>query len=282
MDEIRNALLVLPKDRQRAREIFEAQYGLVVQCMERGGRGFYRTLRKVSHALSKIELRFPLSEAKKVLLDGEIYVRRDEFTSQGVIERLARKDIVVKRAPTMEWILFIGYNTRFLQRRKVAAGTRLTAIIQTHIIKHVERRAKRIIGRSGVYEPHFIDIDSIVRDGSRFVDTVITGEILLVIGSFFREIANHVHGVIHIGPFACLPTRIIESIVIAESHRHQDGNERIRGVSNFQELKRHQVLPHVSIEMDGNPLPQVVEARIEAFALQVERLYREMKEAGTP
>jgi hypothetical protein len=32
-------------------------------------------------------------------------------------------------------------------------------------------------------------------------------------------------------------------------------------------------LPFLSIESDGNPFPQIIEARIEAFCLQVERLY---------
>jgi predicted nucleotide-binding protein (sugar kinase/HSP70/actin superfamily) len=178
----------------------------------------------------------------------------------------------------MEWVAFIGYNVRYLQRRKVERKVLLTAWIQSFITRHVERKTKRILGKSGFYKPHFIDIDAIVKDGQHFVDTVNTGEILLVIGTFFREIAHEVHGVVHVGPFACLPTRIIESIVTSESHNHKKQNERIRGVSNFKNLSRYHVLPNVSIEMDGNPLPQIVEARIEAFALQVDKLYRQMQE----
>jgi hypothetical protein len=40
------------------------------------------------------------------------------------------------------------------------------------------------------------------------------------------------------------------------------------------------VLPYLSIEMDGNPLPQVVEARLEAFSLQVEKLHEKMQGNG--
>jgi predicted nucleotide-binding protein (sugar kinase/HSP70/actin superfamily) len=196
--------------------------------------------------------------------------------TQGLVERLAEKDIITVRAPLMEWILFISYNVRYLQRRKVDKKVLLTAWLQHWLTTYIERRTKRILGRSGFYEPHFINIDAIVKDGNQFVDTVIIGEIILVIGAFFREIAHEVHGVVHVGPFACLPTRIIESIVTAESQNHLRKNERIRRVSNFKNLSRYHVLPNVSIEMDGNPLPQIVEARIEAFALQVDKLYKQM------
>jgi hypothetical protein len=34
-------------------------------------------------------------------------------------------------------------------------------------------------------------------------------------------------------------------------------------------------LPFLSIETDGNPFPQILEARIETFSLQVERLKKQ-------
>lgn len=278
MDEIRNALLVLPRNRDQAMLVFEEQFKLIVQCIERGGKDLFRVLESVAQVLSAIELRFPIGSARKVLLDGEIYVRKDEFTTQGLVERLAEKDIITLRAPLLEWIMFVAFNARYLQRRKVDIRVLLHAHLQAWLMRHNERKIKRILSKSGLYEPHMIDIRGIVKDGSQFIDTVVIGEIILVIGAFFREVANVVHGVVHVGPFACLPTRIIESIVTAENHNHLSGNERIRGVSNYRNLSRYSVLPHVSIEMDGNPLPQIVEARIEAFALQVDKLYRQMQQ----
>ena len=274
LDEVSNALLVLPKDKEAARDLFESHLQLLVENLESGGKGFFRVMNRMAKELAKIELRFPLKDAKKVLLDGEIYVRKDEFTSHGVVERLAKKDIVTKRAPFLEWLLFTGYNTRYLQRRKAGRGARRAALIQTELLKHFERKTKKILARSGLYEPHIIDIESVLRDGNRFVDTTIIGEIILIIGSFFQAVAHEVHGVIHVGPFACLPTRIIESILTPESK--VEGNNRIQELTNYHNLAKHHVLPHVSVEIDGNPLPQVVEARIEAFALQVEKMHEKM------
>ncbi|MEX0321409.1 MAG: acyl-CoA dehydratase activase [Puniceicoccaceae bacterium] len=277
LDEIRNALLVLPKNKELAQEIFDRELQNVVRSLEDGGKDFFKALKGMAKALKKVDKRIPIEKARKVLLNGEIYVRKDEFMTQGLVERLATKDIITVRAPLMEWVAFIGYNARYLQRRKVSRSVILTAWIQSFITRYVERKTKRTLAESGFYKPHFIDIGAIIKDGQNFVDTVNTGEILLVIGTFFREIAHEVHGVVHVGPFACLPTRIIESIITSESQNHLKKNERIRKVSNFKNLSRYHVLPNVSIEMDGNPLPQIVEARIEAFALQVDKLYKQMQ-----
>jgi hypothetical protein len=38
-------------------------------------------------------------------------------------------------------------------------------------------------------------------------------------------------------------------------------------------------LPFLSIETDGNPFPQILEARVEAFCLQVERFYKKRNNA---
>ncbi len=274
LDEIRNALLVLPKDREAAMAVFEEELADILDAAEKNGKAFYRQLKKSAKRFRAIELRFPLEEAKRVLLDGEIYVRKDEFTTQGVVDKLAARDIVTKRAPVLEWLRFVGYHNLHFQKGDESFKTKRDLFIRNFLIKHLERKVKRILGRSGLCDPHVLDIEGVVKDGSNFVDTHIVGEILLVIGGFFQESANHVHGVLNVGPFACLPTRIVESILTQESKI--EGNARIRGVQNYEKLKDHHVLPYLSIEMDGNPLPQVVDARLEAFTLQVEKVHQKM------
>ena len=94
---------------------------------------------------------------------------------------------------------------------------------------------------------------------------------ILVLGAFFKDIVRHVHGVISIGPFACLPSRIIESILTKESAAA--GNRRLESLENAEELMAFDKLPFLSIESDGNPFPQIITSKMEAFCLQVERLH---------
>ena len=75
--------------------LYDGYFQRLVDNLAGGGKGFFKILEEAAAALAGVELRFPLKDARKVLLDGEIYVRKDEFTSQGVVKRLAEKDIII-------------------------------------------------------------------------------------------------------------------------------------------------------------------------------------------
>jgi hypothetical protein len=75
-----------------------------------------------------------------------------------------------------------------------------------------------------------------------------------------------------------MPTRVIEAVLSAESTME---NKRLFDPSarSLEKDLRGTIdnLPFLSIESDGNPFPQIIEARIEAFCLQVERLHKKLK-----
>jgi hypothetical protein len=110
------------------------------------------------------------------------------------------------------------------------------------------------------------DIERVLEAGERFVDRSFGGETILVIGRFLKDILTDFHGLISIGPFACLPTRIIESILTPEAKR-TPGHAAAEPGSSPSPAN----LPFLSIECDGNPFPQTIEAQLEAFCLQVRR-----------
>lgn len=64
-------------------------------------------------------------------------------------------------------------------------------------------------------------------------------------------------------------TWIIESILTPESSTRD--NPRINILPGAERLKSAPKLPFLSIEADGAPFPQVVQAQVEAFCLQVKR-----------
>jgi predicted nucleotide-binding protein (sugar kinase/HSP70/actin superfamily) len=142
------------------------------------------------------------------------------------------------------------------------------------IKKRIEKNLKKRFAKSGLYEYEEMDIDKVLEHGSKFVNKEFTGESILVVGSFFHEIAKHVHGMISIGPFGCLPSRVVESILSQESKVHE--NERLKELDDVDHIHNYHTLPFLSIESDGNPFPQIIESRIEAFCLQVERIHKEM------
>jgi len=278
MEDIKNALLVCARDPERAEKVFWEQWERIVDSFrERRGKGIYKILKDIALELSDIPLRIPLSEAKKVALLGEIFVRRDYFSCQDLIKRLAKRDIVVRRAPVLEWLVYCDYNVQNgiyeAQFDMIGALEFKTRLM---LQKKYEQKIKKILAGSGLYDFEMIDMDKIIEYGSNLFDVRFTGEAILVVGSFFKEMFHSIQGAISIGPFACMPTRIIEAVLSAESTLEVKNEFDKKQHDNCHMVKNISNLPFLSIETDGNPFPQVLEARVEAFSLQVERLYEKL------
>lgn len=270
MDDVKNAIYTLAVDRDQAIQVFDREWAAILKTFRGGGKGIERTLLGVAERLAEIPLRKPLAEATRVLMAGEIYVRKDEFSSQRVIERLAEREIVVQRSPMLEWIHYIDYWTKHIQPKKLTLREKVELKLRAMMVHRIERTVKQALARSGLYEVEMGDIEEVIEIGEHFVDRSFGGETILVVGRFFKDILHDFHGMISIGPFACLPTRVIEAILTPESRTK--GNNRLRQMPNAAELEALGKLPFLSIESDGNPFPQIVEAQLEAFCLQVERL----------
>jgi len=103
----------------------------------------------------------------------------------------------------------------------------------------------------------------------------LAGEAILTIGSGLKEVLHNACGVISVGPFGCMPSRLAEAILSEEMN--VDGKEaaskkkvKIAGLSH---------LPFLAIETDGNPFPPIIESKLEAFCLQANRVHKKMMES---
>lgn len=275
MEDIKNALYVLAVNRDEAMELFFYQWQKILNVFEKKkGGGLYQVLQEISKELSKIKLQIPFSQAKKVALLGEIFVRRDQFSCQDIVTRLSRNNIVVKKAHILEWLNYCDW---LVQNGIYQAGFPFSELVKFKLKgllgRHYEKSIKGILAQSGLYDFELVDIGKIIEYGRQFFEVQLTGEAILVVGDFFKDIIHSAHGIISIGPFACMPTRITESILSGEA----DLETKIRLDKLTGNCCRHYPetfsLPFLSLESDGNPFPQIIEARIEAFSLQVQRLW---------
>ena len=83
-------------------------------------------------------------------------------------------------------------------------------------------------------------------------------------------------GVINVGPFGCMNSRMTEAVSTPEFT--VDGKEealkQVGENKSYSFLKEEiENLPFLSIECDGNPFSQIIQARLETFLMQAERLY---------
>ena len=136
------------------------------------------------------------------------------------------------------------------------------------------------MAQSGLYVPRLINIDSVVNKVRHLIPPHFTaGETVLTVASTISEILEHVSGVISIGPFGCMPGRVGEAI-LSESLNDEKRKPDAKMPWIAELMERHPALPFLCLESDGNPFPQVIEAKLELFCLQVLRLHETRKKLG--
>lgn len=273
IDDIRNTVMALAEDQETALSIVQSVWQSIIKTVEIEPGSLTCAIKKACVDLKKIKLKCTLGKAKKVLLGGEIYVRHDEFSSQEIVNRLAKKGIVALRAPILEWIYYIEYVERNTNWQGKSLVEKLEFFLCGFIQRKIEKKIKAIFATSGLYHYEPIDIKKIIDLGNKFVK--VTGETVLSVGAFFKHMINDVHGFISVGPFACMPTRVVEAILAPEAKIA--GNDRLESLENFADLAQFANLPFMSIECDGNPFPQIIESRLEAFCLQVDRVSKALR-----
>ena len=80
--------------------------------------------------------------------------------------------------------------------------------------RHVERKIKNILKKSGLFDPEIINIEDIVRFSKHIIPTTLKGEPGLIAGITMRDALTRYAGVVNIGPFGCMPVRFTESVLM--------------------------------------------------------------------
>ena len=237
---------------------------------------FTTTLSLFAKKLSTIPLKRPIDQVPVVSLVGEIFVRRDEFSRKNIVEYLENQGIMVRVAPVTEYLSYSNYvvNNGLGEReftRKEQVRMRLTSQIQ----EWWEWRIKSILSQSRLYSFEMIEVNKTIDGIRHLINPDFRGEAVLTVGLSLREILHDSCGVISIGPFGCMPSRVSEAILKKEMT--VEGKKRLPGwekkVDEFADIRD---FPFLSIETDGLPFPQLVEANLEAFVLQARRVHEKI------
>ena len=243
MEDIKNALLAIACDWNQAREEFETQWKRIIDFFRSPEKGdLYPLLDSIAKNLGRIPIKNTIDKVPAVSIMGEIFVRRDDFSSGELVSRLASRGIIVKRSPVLEWLVYCDHNVdKGIVDAQFGCKDFLTFRAKTLLQRHYELRIKKIMAKSNLYHYEPVDINTVVKYGRHFFDLEFTGESMLVVGSFFKDILHSIHGAISIGPFACMPTRITEQ---QKSAKRLPANHHRVSPSPFFPLKPTEVLFH--------------------------------------
>ncbi len=281
-ETIKNAMRVLARDPEYALTVFEEEFQKIVDNF--GGRekmSIFKRLKLTAKRFSEIPRKANIEEAKFITITGEIYVRNDHFARRNIEGILAEKEFIAHIIPFMEVLFYIDYCLlNDLTEIDVSPFKKIYFFFKSFFQSKIDHKIKDIFANCGFYKPFYINIKSVF-NSSRFIITpYLRGEVPITTGTALKYILNPSCGAISIGPFACLPSRMVESLL--KTNMNLEHKIAIEGEKPlYKELSNMGVknLPFLPIESDGNPFTQVTLAQLEVFCLQANRMYERIKEA---
>lgn len=281
IEDIRSVILANAVDVPEAMSIFENEWKLVLDELEKGDvSGIEQQAAVIAERLSRIPMKRPIDKVPVISLVGEIFVRRDGISRQYITERLAEQGFATICSPVAEWIHYSDFLVdKGLIDYDMSTMEKLEFMLKKKIMGQYEKHLKSTLSRSGLLDSKPVDLNAVLANGSPFYSPNLTGEAILTVGSAMSEIVSHSCGVIAIGPFGCMPNRLAEAVLVET----MTGKGKLATDPNNKYLKTVLAdvddLPFLAIESDGSSFPQVINAKLESFCLRSERLHKKMQAA---
>lgn len=262
--DVRTGIRLLARDVEEALAVFEHVWDDVLAALTRGSRDLRNALAHARETLIAIPRRRVLADVKKVMVVGEIYVRRDAFSIQELSDHLVAQGIFPKLAPVSEWVHYTDWarayelNATRKQEGWLAAVRRGVVVDRARLgVESWWKRGVEEAIRSALMPTGFVpeaprDTAQALEFGGRtFVSPELQSEATVSPAVAAAAMQDGYSGVAIIAPFGCLPGRLIEGV--------------------FAPWARAHGYPVVALENDGQPYPPNVIARLEVFAQNVER-----------
>lgn len=281
LQDIHKAILAIAEDKEKSLKVLNEQWQIVLSIIEKGNfKDIIKQLETLALELKKQKKKKDIKDAVKVALVGEIFVRTDEYSRIDLIERLAQREIIVKAAPIGEYVYYSNYLVKKnINNDRLNLKQRIKFIIRDYVQLYVERKIKKVLSNSGFTEYGLIKVNEAIKRAVHLINPSLAGESILTVGSGLLEILDHTSGVISLGPFGCMPSRVAESILNVEMNR--EGKAIAENVSPSIFSQDINSLPFLAIETDGNIFPQIIQSKIEIFSLQAERLHKIIQNGGS-
>jgi predicted CoA-substrate-specific enzyme activase len=265
--DVRTGIRLCAQDAEAGLAVFAEVWADVLAALERGAKHLPAALRRARERLVAIPKRRALSDVKKVLVVGEIYVRRDTFSVYELSEHLIRQGIFPKLSGVSEWVHYTDWaraeeldaNRRQdgwrAMLRPGPLAERLGIGLEVWWKQRVEREIAEALAPTGFVPEAHDDLDAAMQFGTKtFIPASMQSEATVSPAVAGAAMQDGYSGVAIIAPFGCLPGRVIEGVYTPWA--------RARGY------------PVLALENDGQPYPPNVVSRLEVFAQNVERYER--------
>ncbi|MDR1929192.1 MAG: acyl-CoA dehydratase activase [Treponema sp.] len=264
LKDIQTALKATAADPEKALIEYEKSWRSLMRTVEFEPKKIWRRLKELAGEVKKIPLKRGLAECPKVLIVGEIYVRRDDFAVGELTDLMSERGIAVKVAGIAEWIHYLDFVREYALKKLIKLrrpGARFLSKPWRDLKKlglekwwkhSVEKKVLSILERTALIPrtPH--DMREIMANARKhFVNLELNSEIAVSSGAAATAMEQGYSGIVNISPFACLIGRVIEGL--------------------FTPWARERNYPILSVEVDGNLLPPNIVNKLNIFMVNVLR-----------
>lgn len=264
MKDVETSLRTCAADPAEAMRIYDQIWQKMIAVAEKDITKVLPVLKEIAETISKIPLARKMEDCPKVLIVGEIYVRRDDFAVDELIDQFSRHGIIGKVSGISEWFYYCDFVRHYELKKKLSIlpwyqrlfSREFRDIIYWRIEhfykKNVEKNIRNTLQVTGLvpHTPH--NMTAIMKNTEKhFVSHELHSEISVSSGVAATAMMDGYSGIVNISPFACLIGRVIEGL--------------------YTPWARERRYPIISIEIDGNLLPPNVLSKLEIFMLNVLR-----------
>ncbi len=268
--DIEYALRVCAEDRPKATEQYMEWRKELIQQIAQDPKKLYKHAHELGKKVATIPLKKSVTEVPRVLVVGEIYVRRDDFAVNELVETISKRGVLVKVSGIAEWIHYLDFVRKYDYTKKLKLVHPLkrlfskpmrdliTLKIEQKWKHRQEKKAWKALAPSNLLPPEAGHMDEAMELAkNEFVNLELNSEIVVSSGVAGISKEHGYSGVVNIAPFACLIGRVIEGI--------------------YTPWAREQGYPTISIEVDGDQIPPNLVNKIEIFLVNVMRYNHDPK-----
>ncbi len=277
LEDVRSGILANAKDPETGLSIFYEQFESLVSVFSNDYKNLFTELRRFSSYLAEnVPCRIPVSESKYIALTGEIFIRHNQFAHKRLNHYFGKRGFILKDAYISEWVKYLDYAWRKgVDRPKYTFFEVLNRLVREQYITFMEAKMQRILAASNYLKPHKTRVINIIKHSLHVLPLESTGEPALTLGTALAQGYEEFCGIINIGPFGCLQTRIGEAICTPNmTLGHKKTVKKNLNIEyTFPDgLTEDTDIPFLTIECDGKGFPQIIESRLETFLVQAERV----------
>jgi predicted CoA-substrate-specific enzyme activase len=264
LKDIQTSLKAVAEDPKQALVDYEASWRRVMDAVEFRPKEIWKELKQVASDVRKIPLKRRVADCPRVLVVGEIYVRRDDFAVGELTDLMSERGIVVKVSGIAEWIHYLDFVREYALKKLIKLEKPFKRFFSRPFWdlkklgleewwKHsVEKKVISILGPTGLVPETPHDMHEIMKNTQEhFVNLELNSEIAVSSGVAATAMEKGYSGIVNISPFACLIGRVIEGL--------------------FTPWARERNYPTLSVEVDGNLLPPNIINKLNIFMVNVLR-----------